>query len=348
MNIWLPPFRVCIVKRDKLLLQSFKLAVDGNKDWETIQAETLWECCLISYNCGLHVGVFDNLIPENDISIESFQEFRFFHSARNPLTLLYMKSTYDEGSNQYNFPLLKKLKSAGMINQLKSDLSDFMHESNSISGSIYSRYIQLQEEVFVRAGSYEFGEIIEKVFTSSNVYLTKSLLNIENKKFNASIEELEANISEDKHFYYAMLARLYYFKGNKKKSRKYLDKFISFNILNPLYTFIAFRIAEEFNDQKYMFCLLNFLEMTFPYSYPTVLAAGLWNIQNGKISHGVLQLLSCLEKLPWDYYVSEKIMKVLKKQGFVNLSTSVKNYALSMTLKTKFYKQLYPEFFENL
>lgn len=345
MNIWLPPFRVCVVKRDKLLLQAFKLAHEVNSQWEVIQVETVWECALTSLNCGLHVGICDYMIPPDDLGLDQFLEFRFFQDPRLPLPLCYLKTSNEDAQSSSRHPLLKKMKSAGLINFLKSDLTEFAHDTTATSGSAHSRYILFQEEAIIRGEKYEFGSTFEKLFSEENFLLTKAHLNIINRNFDASIEELEGNINKDRHFYYAMLARLYYLKDNHQKANEYLDKFVSANTGNPFYPFVAFRIADEFKDSNYMFCLLVYMSEIFPNNYPTIMATGVWNVQHGKMSQGVLQLFSCLEKLPWDFYASGKIMQVLQKQGFHNLSTGVKNHALSMALKTKFYKQLYPQFF---
>ena len=56
---------------------------------------------------------------------------------------------------------------------------------------------------------------------------------------------------------------------------------------------------------------------------------------------GIIQLLECLEKLPYDLVVASELVKMLHSKKYNGLFSGVKNYASSFLLKSNMSQYIY-------
>ena len=336
MNIWLPPYRIGVLKNDIIAVQAVTKALENNKNWEIIYTDTFWESGFLAVNCGLHAIFLNDSLQESDLTLELFDQARFFACRKLPIPFLLMKTSSNNSEPEsFQYPLSRKIKSAGIINHLKNELFRIEKEISSKS-TTFSTYTEFQFLSFIK-GKFEnpggillnafpnhylihgcvWGYLMEKKYTEAESFLKKMLL------------EQPSNP-----FFQATEAIFYYHIHKFELAREKLNPLLNENNSNPFLLYLTFHVIDQFNDPHGQFFVLNILLEKFPNSYITRLASALWNCRMDQIDLATVQLLGCFEEMPQDIVVASELLKIFQKKKYSGLFSGVKNYSASFFLKS--------------
>lgn len=345
MNVWLPPFRICILKNDANSVQALQNALENNNTWEIISAETLWEAAYIATNCGLNAILLnDAFIQNTDINLKILDELRFFSCRKIPVPYLLIKTSLELRliKSPPAYPLSKYVKARGIVNSLKIELANIESEMSDRNALIY-KYNEQQFKAFIQ-GVYDApGKILTSMLSEKHLFHSNIWSLYSEGKIN-EVESLIKNLvpqHKDTPFLHASTAIYLYLIDNIEKARKNLDFLVKENCSNPLLLYLSYKMADQYQDMEYQALILRMLINRFPHSHLTLLATGIWNCRTEKVDIGIAQLLHCLEKMPYDLVAASELIKALQKKKHEGLVSAIKNYAGSLFLKTASHTYMY-------
>ncbi len=345
MSIWSPPYRICVIKSDTNSVEALETALLNNPNWEIIYADNYWRACLFAINSGLHAILLGNSPEKMDINLSTLDEIRFFACQKLPVPYLLIKtsSEMNEISNQPSpYPLSKKIKSIGIVNQLKFELANIINDFSNRS-SAWHAYSDFQFNTFIKGNHEEPGSLLRGNFPDHYLVHARVSAYISEKKY-AVAEALLLNETA-KHplnpFLHATAAHLYYCQDQVIKAREKLDFFVTRSVTHPIIPYMAFTLIDEFQDYHYQRAVLDVLISNFPNSYPTHLTSAIWNIKLGHTELGITQLFGCVDQMPQDVVAGAKLMRALYDKGYKGLCSGVKNHVSSTLLNTNLYHYMY-------
>jgi tetratricopeptide (TPR) repeat protein len=343
MNIWLPPYRICVLKKDKNAMQALVNALEKNLIWEIIYTESLWEACFIAINCGVHAVLVNDIPHEHDISLDMFDELRFFACRKLPIPYMLIRYSAERAEKKISpYPLSKSIKSAGIINSIKMELTNIESEISDKS-SAFTKYSEFQFTSFIKNGYETPGSILTNAFSSKYLLHASLWAHSMQQKISDAAVLLEQTVAAypDSPFVQGSAAIFYYQQQKREKARESLDRFLKANHTNPLIFYLGSMLAAQYQDLDNQGKLLEMMNKNFPNSYLTLLTSAIWNCRNEKLDLGVSQLFGCIEKMPYDFVAATELIKSLSIKKHHGLYTGVKNYVSSFALKTALNQYVY-------
>ena len=344
MNVWQPPYRISVLKSDTLAVQALTMALENNKNWEIVYTQSFWESCLLAVNCGLHVLFLNESLAASDMTLETFDQARFFACRQFPIPFLLVKSNSELNDSNMSYPLMRKIKSTGIINRLKIELSEIASEMTT-NNSFFSKYTEFQFLSFVRGHYEKPGAILEGAFPNNYLIYGQVECYLKENKPQDALNLISNFLIQQplNPFFQISAACIYYHMNKLEEARDKLNSLANRNNFNPFLLYLIHNIVDVYHDYPIQYAIVRMLEEKFPSSYLSQLTSAIWNSRMGHKELAITQFLSCLEKLPQDFIAATELAKLFKNKKYMGLMSGVKNLSSAYLPKASMGQSLYAD-----